>query len=139
MFALDTNILARYYVDEENPSRATRAQREAARRAMEGGGDLFVAKTVLLELERVLRGVYGLARRDVLRAFENLLALPNVEIEDRAVVESALANLRSGLDFADALHHASSRACAAFLTFDSRRFADRARRLAITPPVRVPE
>ena len=139
MLALDTNILARYYVDEESPSRATRAQREAARRAIESGGDLFVAKTVLLELEWVLRGVYGLARRDVLRAFDNLLALPNVGVEDRAAVESTLANLRSGLDFADALHHASSRACAAFLTFDTRRFAGRARRMALTPPVRVPE
>ncbi len=139
MLALDTNILARYYVEEENPSRATRAQREAARRAIEGGGDLFVAKTVLLELEWVLRGVYGFARRDVLRAFENLLALPDIEVEDRAAVESALAGLRAGLDFADALHHASSRACSAFLTFDTRRFAVRARRMALTPPVRVPE
>ena len=139
MLALDTNILARYFVDEENPSRATRAQREAARRAIESGGDLFVAMTVLLELEWVLRGAYGLARRDVLRAFENLLALPNVQVEDRAAVQSALANLRSGLDFADALHHASSRACSAFLTFDTRRFAGRARRIALTPPVRVPE
>lgn len=138
MLALDTNVLARYYVEEENPSRATRAQREASRRAIEGGGDLFVAKTVLLELEWVLRGAYGLARRDVLRAFENLLALPNVEVEDRAAVESALANLRAGLDFADALHHASSRACTAFLTFDTRRFAGRARRMSLTPPVRVP-
>ena len=139
MLALDTNILARYYVEEENPSRATRAQREAARRVIEGGGDLFVAKTVLLELEWILRGVYGLARRDVLRAFENLQALPNVEIEDRAAVESALAGLRSGLDFADALHHASGRACTAFLTFDTRRFARRARRMALTPPVTVPQ
>ena len=139
MLALDTNILARYYVEEENPSRATRAQREAARRVIEGGGDLFVAKTVLLELEWILRGVYGLARRDVLRALENLQALPNVEIEDRAAVESALAGLRSGLDFADALHHASGRACTAFLTFDTRRFARRARRMALTPPVTVPQ
>ena len=138
MLALDTNILARYYVEEAEPSRATRAQREAARRAIESGGDLFVAKTVLLELEWVLRGVYRLARRDVLRALEHLLALPNIEIEDRSTVVSALANLRSGLDFADALHHASSRACTAFLTFDTRRFAGRARRMALTPPVRIP-
>ena len=139
MLALDTNILARYYVEEDNPSRATRAQREAAHRAIESDGDLFVAKTVLLELEWVLRGAYGLARRDVLRALGHLLALPNVEVEDRAGVESALAGLRSGLDFADALHHASGRACSAFLTFDTRRFAGRARRMALTPPVRILE
>jgi predicted nucleic-acid-binding protein len=138
MDALDTNILARYYVEEDAPSHATRAQRETARRLLEHGGGVFVPKTVLLELEWVLRGVYRLPRRDVVRAFEHLLGLPNVEVEDRSGVSSALANLRSGLDFADALHHASSKACTAFLTFDGRRFVRRARRLALTPPVRVP-
>ena len=139
MLALDTNVLARYYVREMDASRATLAQAEAARRIIEGGGELFVAKTVLLELEWVLRGVYGLARKDILRAFEHLLAQPGIEVEDRATVEGALANLRAGLDFADALHHASSRSCAAFLSLDARRFAKKARRMALTPPVRVPE
>jgi predicted nucleic-acid-binding protein len=139
MLALDTNVLARYYVEEADALRATRAQREAARRTIESGGELFVAKTVLLELEWVLRGAYGLGRQAMLRACEHLLALPNVAVEDRAAVESALAGLRAGLDFADALHHASGRVCDAFLTFEARRFARRARRLALTPPVRIPQ
>lgn len=137
MLALDTNVLARYYVREEGASRATLAQAEAARRVIEGGGALFVAKTVLLELEWVLRGVYRLPRKDILRAIEHLLAQPAIEVEDRAGVEGALANLRAGFDFADALHHASSRSCTAFLTFDARRFARKARRIALTPPVQV--
>lgn len=136
MLALDTNILARYYVREDGAAQ-TRAQQEAARRILERGAKLFVAKTVLLELEWVLRGVYGQTREDVCKVFEHLLALTHVEIEDRAAVERALGNLRQGLDFADALHHASSRGCEAFLTFDTRRFAGKARRLAITPPVRL--
>ena len=78
--------------------------------------------------------MYRQAREDVCRVFDHLLALTHVEIEDRAAVERALGNLRQGLDFADALHHASSRGCEAFLTFDTRRFAGKARRLAITPP-----
>lgn len=136
MLALDTNVLARYYVSEDGTAQ-TRAQSEAARRIVEGGARLFVAKTVLLELEWVLRGVYGHVRSDVCRVFEHLLALAHVELEDRGAVERAVGNLRQGLDFADALHHASSPGCEAFLTFDSRRFAGKARRLAITPPVRV--
>ena len=136
MLALDTHILARYYVREDGPAQ-TRAQHEAARRILEGGAQLFIAKTVLLELEWVLRGVYGSAPGDVCRVFDHLLALAQVEIEDRPAVERAVGNLRRGLDFADALHHASSPGCEAFLTFDSRRFAGKARRLAITPPVRV--
>jgi predicted nucleic-acid-binding protein len=105
---------------------------------IEGEVDLFVAKTVLLELEWVLRGAYGFARADVLRVLEHLVALPNARVEDRAAVENAIANLRAGFDFADALHHSSGRTCESFLTFDTRRFANRARRMALTPPVRVP-
>lgn len=134
MLALDTNILARYYVAEGG---AARAQEEVARAVIDGGAQLFVAKTVVLELEWVLRGVYGHPPRDVCRVFDHLLSLGHVAIEDRAAVESALGNLRQGLDFADALHHASSRGCEAFLTFDAKGFAAKARRLAITPPVRL--
>ena len=136
MLSLGVNILARYCVREDG-SAQTYAREEAARRILEGGARLFVAKTVLLELEWLLRGVYAQARTDVCRVFEHLLALSQVEIEDRPAVERAIGNLRQGLDFADALHHASSRGCDAFLTFDSRRFAGKARRLAITPPVRL--
>ena len=137
MVALDTNVLARYYVHEDDAD-ATRVQHEAARRLVEGGAKLFVAKTVLLELEWVLRGVYGHGRKDVCRVLDHLLGLSHVEVEDRTSVERAVGNLRRGIDFADALHHASSRGCDAFLTFDARRFAAKARRLAITPPVRLP-
>ena len=42
-----------------------------------------------------------------------------------------------GLDFADAQHHAGSRACAAFVTFDAKVFAGKAKPLALTPPVRL--
>jgi predicted nucleic-acid-binding protein len=135
MLALDTNLLARYYVRE---SGAARAQAEVARSVIDGGARLFVPKTVVLELEWVLRGVYGHPPADVARVLDHLLSLGHVEIEDRAAVESALGNLKRGLDFADALHHASSRACEAFLTFDAKGFAAKARRMAITPPVRLP-
>lgn len=72
------------------------------------------------------------------RVIEHLLSLAHIEVEDRAAVESALGNLRKGLDFADALHHASSRSCEALPTFEARGFVSKARRLAITPPVRLP-
>ena len=59
-------------------------------------------------------------------------------VRNRATVEAAPANLLKGLDFADALHHASSHACDALLTFDAEGSAGKTRRLAITPSVRVP-
>ncbi len=134
MLALDTNLLARYYVRE---GKAARAQEQVARAVIDGGARLFVAKTVVLELEWVLRGVYGHPPEAVCRVLDHLLSLDHIEVEDRSTVESALGNLKRGLDFADALHHASSRACEALLTFDARGFVGKARRLAITPPVRL--
>ena len=134
MLGLDTNVLARYYVHEGGQARA---QEQAARELIERGGPLFVPKTVVLELEWVLRGVYGHPAADVCRVFEHLLALEHIEIEDREAVQTAVGNVKRGLDFADALHHAGSRACDAFVTFDAKGFAGKAKRLAITPPVRV--
>ena len=134
MLGLDTNVLARYYVHEGGPALA---QEEAARKLVERGSPLFVPKTVVLELEWVLRGGYGHPTANVCRVFEHLLAFEHVEVEDRAAVQSAIGNLERGLDLADALHHAGSRACDAFVTFDAKGFAGKAKRLALTPPVRL--
>ena len=58
MIVLDTNVLARYYIDDEADTEAER-QRLAARRLIESGQPLMVSKSVLLELEWVMRGYYG--------------------------------------------------------------------------------
>ncbi len=134
---LDTNVLARYYVSDEDDGQSA-AQRESARRLIESGRPLAVSKTVLLELEWVLRGYYGFARVDVAQVFEHLLSRPGICIEDRATVVRALAAHASGLDFADALHHASYAECADMATFDDRRFVRRARKLGLMPPVALP-
>lgn len=69
---------------------------------------------VALELERVLRGYYGLP------------------------VEQAVAGVRNGLDFADALHHASCRSCEAMASFDDRGFVRRIWQLNLAPRLFVP-
>ena len=67
----------------------------------------------------------------------HLLGLTHVTVEDREVVEQALANIDAGVDFADALHHASYKACASVATFDDRKFARRANKLGLAPTVMV--
>ena len=57
MIGLDTNILARYYIDDDADSQA-QSQRLAARRLLDSGQLLMVSKSVLLELEGVMRGCY---------------------------------------------------------------------------------
>lgn len=138
MIGLDTNVLARYFVEEAEADAATQRQREAARDLIESGQDLFLPKTVVLELEWVLRGYYGFAVEQVLQVLDQLLHHACLEVEDRPALEQAVAGLRAGLDFADALHHASCRTCETIASFDDRGFARRIRQLNLPPRVVVP-
>ena len=135
MIALDTNVLARYYVaSSDAPSQK---QSAAARKLLESGKSLFVSKTVVLELEWVLRGYYKSPPQDVLAVLTHLLGMPNLQVEDRVAVELATTALGDGFDFADALHHASSRHCSNVATFDDQRFARRASAKGWKPPVKL--
>jgi len=137
MIGLDTNILARYYIDDNADAEAAK-QRPLARKLMESGEELMVCKTVLLEFEWVMRGYYGFRREEVLQVFRHMLSLSQLRVEDRQIVESALLGLAEGLDFADALHHASYRECDQIASFDDRKFAGRVKRLGMAPGVVVP-
>lgn len=138
MIGLDTNVLARYFVAEDNADAATERQRRAARDLIESGQPLFLAKTVALELEWVLRGYYGFPVEQVLQVFDHLLAHPGLTGEDQPALEQAVAGVRNGLDFADVLHHASCRSCEAMASFDDRGFGRRIRQLNLAPRLFVP-
>ena len=128
--AVDTNVLVRYYL-RDDPAQARLAEKALS------AGDIFVPKTVLLELEWVLRSVAEQPAGKVLDCLTHLIALPGVTVEDHDQVEAALRHCRDGVDFADALHHAASHACTELLTFDDRRYVRRAARLGLRPPVRL--
>jgi predicted nucleic-acid-binding protein len=136
MIGLDTNVLARYYVEDQSDAEAER-QRMAARRLIESGQPLMVCKTVILELEWIMRGYYGFAQGEAVSVLRHLLGLPHVTIEDRSTVEQALSHCDAGIDLADALHHASYRACVSMASFDDRKFARRAKKLGLAPKVGV--
>lgn len=137
MIALDTNILARFYVADPADPEAAR-QRPLAHRLLTESAQVFVPLTVVLELEWVLRAFYGFAAHDFVRVVKHMLGLPNVNVEHWSRITDALDWHTDGLDFADALHLLASSHCAEFMSFDDRRFARRAKRLGVTPPVVVP-
>lgn len=137
MIALDTNILARFYVNDPADPGAAR-QRPIAHRLLTTSPRIFVPLTVILELEWVLRAFYGFAAEDFVRVVKHLLGLPNVSVEEWSRIADALVWHTQGLDFADALHLLASSHCAQLLSFDDRRFARRAKRLGVTPNVLVP-
>ena len=62
----------------------------------------------------------------------------HVQLQDRQALQSACDALTQGFDFADALHHASSRQCDALATFDDKGFAQRAAAKGWVPKVLVP-
>jgi predicted nucleic-acid-binding protein len=137
MIALDTNILARFYVDDPADPEAAK-QRPIAHRLLTESPQVFVPLTVILELEWVLRAFYGFAAEDFVRVVKHLLGLSNVNVEEWSRISDALAWHAEGLDFADALHLLASRHCTEFNSFDDRRFARRAKRLGLMPTVNVP-
>jgi predicted nucleic-acid-binding protein len=94
---------------------------------------ILLLKTVLLEAEWVLRTSYRLDRRSIGDGLRRLVGLPGIEVEDGAVVARAFAWFDGGLDFADALHLASSEGADAFATFD-RALQRRARAIPDATP-----
>ncbi|WP_439598379.1 type II toxin-antitoxin system VapC family toxin [Falsiroseomonas sp.] len=113
MRAVDTNILVRFLTGDDP------MQAEAARRII-GQSPVFVPRTVLLEVEWVLRGVYGLPAVRVLRALRDIAGIPGVTLEDAALVARAIGWAEAGMDLADALHLAAAGSCTEFVTFDRR-------------------
>lgn len=138
MIGLDTNVLARYYIADKGDAEAQR-QHEAARRLIESGHALMVCKTVVLELEWVMRGYYGFSPKEIAGVFHHLLSLGHVMVEDRDTLLHALAQSEAGLEMADALHHASYRDCDSMASFDDQKFARRVKRLGLMPRVVVPD
>lgn len=133
MKSLDTNVLARFFIDDPDDGQAL-LQRPAAVAAM--SEPAFVTVTVLLELEWVMRGFYELPRADIERVLRALLGICHVTVEDRDAVLDALDHFGAGMDLADALHLTRSRRAAAFVTFD-RRLASRATALDCAPRVEL--
>ena len=113
MVAVDTNVLIRL-VTNDHAAQAARAA------ALFRSGPVFIPKSVLLEAEWVLRYSYELGTEAILRTLRGVLGLPNVSVEDPTAVVTALRMLEDGLDFADALHVASSTRAERFVTFDAR-------------------
>jgi predicted nucleic acid-binding protein len=137
VIALDTNVLARFYIDDPDDPEAPH-QRLLARELVEAGFALFVPLTVVAELEWLTRSFYQLSPAQFARIVRHLAGLPQVTLESASKVLAALQDHLDGLDFTDALHLRACERCDAFMTFDDRRFARRARKLGLSPEVRVP-
>lgn len=130
MIAVDTNVVVRVLVNDD-PAQAKRAF------GVFLAGRVWISKTVLLETAWVLRFTYELEETAIASAFAKLLGVATVDVENRDAVERALNWYGQGLDFADALHLASSAGAKSFASFD-RRLSKSAARAGTAPPVVAP-
>ena len=131
MIALDTNILARYLLDDEP------AQARAARRLLaDAKAEYWIPVTVVLELAWVLRRSDA-PRAVIMDRLRDLLSLRNVRTQNADLVFQALRWAVQGMDLADALHLVLSGKTERFTTFDEA-LVKQARKLGVQPPVSAP-
>jgi predicted nucleic-acid-binding protein len=109
--AIDTNVLVRFVV-ADHPAQSLASQKLFA------SADIYIADTVLLETEWVLRGVYGFARADVCQSLRAVCGLRNVQLADPMLAASVIDWHAAGFDFADAFHMLSTQRAATFASFD---------------------
>jgi len=112
MIAVDTNILVRYLTNDDT------VQAKLALDILSKQEEIFIAKTVLLEIEWVLRSVYEFKPHEINKGLLQILGLPTVVSESPEQVALALEYYRNGMDFADALHLVSNSETKQFYTFD---------------------
>lgn len=115
MTGLDTNVLARFLLDDDA------AQSARARQAIQDGDAFYVDSAVLCELVWVLERRYHLPKAEVADSLDKVLRAGKFVIERGKFARLALDDYRAGHgDFADALiaHAALDAGCEAVLTFD---------------------
>lgn len=111
MIALDTNILARFLLNDD-PAQFKQARDLLAR------PEIYTAPpTVLLELVWVLES-YDCTRDEVVQALKMLMGLPNFKPKSFEAICYAVNWYAEGMDFGDAIHLALSAGDDAFATFD---------------------
>lgn len=133
MIAIDTNMLVRFFVESDIDI----VEHKIAAAFIENNTDLFVPRSVLLEFEWVLRGVYKKNRQDAHEILSGLLNIANVTVENEGMAHEAMRHYQAGLDFADSMHLAASAHCEKLATLD-QKFAKGAQRLGLKPPCIVP-
>lgn len=118
MIGLDTNILVRFFINDEPAQRAKVLSLMQSLTVEEQG---WISLAVLMELAWVLTTIYKVSRPELARAFNTLLSRKELLLEQSAVVHNAIhIYRRTNVSFADCLISASAQAagCTQTFTFD---------------------
>jgi predicted nucleic-acid-binding protein len=121
MMGLDTNVLARLFVEDDTLQARQAREFVAARCTRENPG--FVDRVALCELVWVLASVHDYRRVEIAPVIEKLLSSGDLMLEDEGAVRAALHTFRTrNVDFSDALIGEVNRlrGCDSTATFDRK-------------------
>ena len=111
MIAVDTNVLARYLLNDD-PDQA-----KAAARLLGGRELLNIPLTVWLELVWVLQ-INDCGKPEIIKGLRHIIGLPSIRLRALDVFFRALSWYEQGMDFGDAMHLAMSAGNERFASFD---------------------
>jgi predicted nucleic-acid-binding protein len=130
MIALDTNVVLRLLLADD--------ERQAARaRALAASSPVTIPVSVILETEWALRSAYDVRRPQMLTFLRAAVRAGTRPAPEADMLDRAVTWFEKGMDFADALHLASSGKATSFASFDVQ-MGKIARSLRTTPPVTLP-
>jgi predicted nucleic-acid-binding protein len=124
MMALDTNVLVRFLVKDDDRQAAVVYQLFKQSEAQQEV--LFVPLLVVLETIWVLQSAYDVPDEDIVSAINQLLLMPVLKLEGHSAIQGFIASSREvKLDLADLLiaHSAKSSSCERVFTFDKKAAA----------------
>lgn len=119
MIGLDTNVLARLFVDDDLAQAGRARGFVASKCTAQNPG--HVDRVALCEMIWVLTSAHKYGRAEIVKVVEELLASNDIILEDAATVRAALRIFATrSVDFADVLIGAvnSDRGCETTATFD---------------------
>ncbi len=122
VITIDTNIIIRFlsHDDEEQFQKSL---------ALFKNHDVFIADTVILETEWVLRYTYDFNSQTIAIALTNLFGLPKVHLSNSTLIAQTIQWHKQGVDFTDALHLSNCQQHKQFFTFD-KKFINKAKGLS---------
>ena len=121
MMALDTNVLVRFLVKDDDQQ--ARLVYQLFKQTEVNQECLFVPLLVVLETIWVLQSCYGVPDDDIAKALSQLLLMPVLKFEGQPIIQGFITSSHNAkCDLADLLiaHSAKMSNCQSIVTFDKK-------------------
>ncbi len=113
MISVDTNIIVRFLTHDDDKQYKKSFK-------IFNSNEIFVADTVILETEWVLRFAYGFTPEDICNAFISFFGLKNIHLSNPSFISQAIEWHKTGMDFSDAMHLTQCQQHEKLYTFDKK-------------------